>query len=388
MKEQIRKFNEDDANNYDKFMKYASKLYKAVITDGLGSKPFITAGDFLGFAPRAIALRAILPAYNVAAGYFKDFRTRFLFSFHTLFIGGNPFRAPSLFLMLPYLEKTTGVHFSYGGMYALVEAMVKVFKELGGKLVLNTPVEEILVRNKVAYAVKVKGEVEEADIVVSNAHFAHTYKDLIPEEKRSRLKNKAIMKKAYGMSCFLIYLGVKKQYTQLKHHTLILSERYKELITDIFDRKILADDFSIYLHAPTRTDASMAPEGCDSLYVLIPTPNLAGNINWNQETPIFTKKILDFLQYKFGLDDLQQNIEVQRTFSPADFARERNNYLGAAWSLEPKLTQIANFRPHNRSEEFKNLYLVGVSTHPGGGVPGVLLSAETTEKLIIKDHKL
>ncbi len=388
MKEQIRKFNENDALNYDKFMKYASKLYKAVITDGLGSKPFISARDFLGFAPRAIALRAILPAYNVAAGYFKDFRTRFLFSFHTLFIGGNPFRAPSLFLMLPYLEKTTGVHFSYGGMYSLVEAMVKVFKELGGKLVLNTPVEEILVRNKVAYGVKVKGEVEEADIVVSNAHFAHTYKDLIPEQKRSRFKNKAIMKKDYGMSCFLIYLGVKKQYTQLKHHTLILSERYKELITDIFDRKILADDFSMYLHAPTRTDPSMAPKGCDSLYVLIPTPNLAGKVNWNEETPIFTKKVLDFLQYKFGLEDLQQNIEVQRTYSPADFARERNNYLGAAWSLEPKLTQIANFRPHNRSEEFKNLYLVGVSTHPGGGVPGVLLSAETTEKLIIKDHKL
>jgi phytoene desaturase len=188
------------------------------------------------------------------------------------------------------------------------------------------------------------------------------------------------------MSSFLLYIGTKKQYPQLLHHTLILSKRYKDLIKDIFDNKILADDFSMYLHVPTRSDSGMAPEGCESMYLLIPVPNLAADIDWKSEAPKFTEKILKFMEEDFGLEGLRENIEVLETFTPEDFQSQRNNYLGAAWSLEPSLLQIANFRPHNRSEEFKNLYLVGASAHPGGGVPGVLLSAETTEKVILADH--
>lgn len=385
MQDQIAKFNKDDAKNYPKFLKYSSKLYKAVITDGLGSKPFITAWDFISFIPRALVLRGVLPAYFVTARYFKDFRTRFVFSFHTLFIGGNPFRAPSLFLMLPYLEKEQGVWFSKGGMYSLVEAFVKVFLEIGGEIHYNCEVSKIITKDKKAVGVEVNGKTYNADIIVSNAHFAHTYMDLIDQKERKIFTDKKIKNKNYSMSCFLIYIGVKKQYKEIFHHTLILSERYKPLITDIFDKKILAEDFSIYLHAPTRTDSSMAPEGCESMYVLIPVPNLKANVDWKVESATYTKKVLDFLENDFGLKDLQENIEVLRTFSPEDFKNQRNNFLGAPWSLEPSLFQIANFRPHNKSEEFKNLYLVGVSTHPGGGVPGVLLTAETTEKLIIKD---
>lgn len=385
MQSQIAKFNKKDAENYPKFLKYSSKLYKTVITDGLGSKPFVTAWDFISFIPRAVILKAILPAYFMTTRYFKDFRTRFLFSFHTLFIGGNPFRAPSLFLMLPYLEKAEGVWFSKGGMYSLVEAFVKLFTELGGKLVLNSEVEEIIIKDNKAVGIISKGQEYYTDIIVSNAHFANTYMNLIPKEKRKKFTDKKIKSKAYSMSSFLIYLGVKKQYPELLHHTLILSERYKELIKDIFDKKILAKDFSMYLHVPTRTDSSMAPENSESMYLLIPVPNLQAEINWEVESEKYTKRILDFMENDFGLTDLQKNIEVIRTFSPLDFQNVRNNYLGAAWSLEPSLFQIANFRPHNRSEEFKNLYLVGVSTHPGGGVPGVLLTAETTEKLILQD---
>lgn len=385
MQKQIEKFNTKDAKNYPKFLNYSSKLYKTVITDGLGSKPFTNLWDFVSFIPRAIMLKAILPAYFMTARYFKDFRTRFLFSFHTLFIGGNPFRAPSLFLMLPFLEKKEGVWFTKGGMYSLVEAFVKVFKDLGGELFLNSEVEEIIIKDKKAVGVVVGGKEHYADIIVSNAHFAHTYKDLIPEEKRKKITNKKISSKHYSMSCFLIYIGVKKQYPELLHHTLILSERYKGLIKDIFDKKILADDFSMYLHVPTRTDEEMAPKNSESMYILIPTPNLDAKIDWEVQSEKYTRRILDFMENDFGLKDLQKNIEVIRTFNPLDFQNVRNNYLGAAWSLEPSLFQIANFRPHNRSQEFKNLYLVGVSTHPGGGVPGVLLTAETTEKLIMKD---
>lgn len=388
MKQQLKKFNENDSLNYDKFMEYSKELYKAVIVDRLGSQPFITFSDMLGFLPRALKLNALSPVYKTVSKYFSDFRSRFMYSFHTLFIGGNPFRAPNVFLMLPYLEKEGGVWFSYGGMYSLVEALVKLFKELGGDLILDSEVEEILIENKKAVGVKVNGKEEKADIIISNGHFAHTYKDLIKKEYRKIWTDRKIEKKQYSMSCVVIYLGVKKQYTQLKHHTLILSERYKELLDDIFDKKVLADDFSMYLHAPTRTDSSMAPKGCESLYVLVPVPNLAGKTNWDKDWKKYSDKVVDFLQNDFGLEGLRENLEVYEVFTPKDFEEQRNNYLGAAWSLEPSLLQIANFRPHNVSEEFKNLYLVGVSTHPGGGVPGVMLSAETTEKIIVKEHNL
>ena len=190
------------------------------------------------------------------------------------------------------------------------------------------------------------------------------------------------------MSAFLLYIGAKKQYPQLLHHTLILSPRYKELVRDIFDNRILPDDFSMYLHAPTRTDPKMAPKGHESMYVLIPVSNLSGDIDWDQRTLPYTEKILDFLEKDFGLKDLRKNIEVLETFTPVDFKINRNSYLGSPWGFEPKLTQTAFFRPHNRSEDIKNLYFVRAGTHPGAGLPGVLLTAETTEKVISQDFDM
>ena len=187
------------------------------------------------------------------------------------------------------------------------------------------------------------------------------------------------------MSAFLLYLGVRKKYPQLKHHTLILSERYKGLVNDIFDNKVLPDDFSMYLHIPSQTDPSMAPEGCESIYVLIPVPNLESGINWEKTKQTYTRKVLTFLEDDFGLIDLRRSIEVLETFTPSNFKKQRNNHLGSAWGVEPKLTQTAYFRPHNRSEDIYNLYFVGANTHPGAGVPGVLLTAETTVKLVVKD---
>ena len=180
-----------------------------------------------------------------------------------------------------------------------------------------------------------------------------------------------------------MYLGVKKQYPEILHHTLILSERYKELVTDIFDRKILPDDFSMYLHAPTRSDPNMAPKGHESMYVLIPTPNLLANTNWDEIKKPYADKVLKFLEEEFGLKDLRKNIEVLEIFTPKDFEEKRNNYLGSAWGVEPTILQTAQFRPGNKNEDIKNLYIVGASTHPGAGVPGVLLTAEATERAIV-----
>lgn len=384
MKAQMAQFSRHDADNYDRFINYTRQLYDAVITDGLGSAPF-GMNTLFQFLPKALRLKALQPAYRVVSKFFEDRRNRFAFSFHPLFIGGSPFRAPAVYLMIPYLEKAGGVWFSKGGMYSLVQAFESLFLENGGEVHTNSEVSEIVIRNRKAVGVIANSEFHQADLVVSNAHFAHTHLDLIKPEHRPKRRERRVKNMAYSMSSFLMYIGVRKQYPQLKHHTLILSERYKELVSDIFDRKILPDDFSMYLHVPTRTDASMSPEGSESMYVLIPVPNLNGDTDWKEMAQPYAQKILAFLEEDFGLEGLREHIEVLKLFTPDDFQTQRNNYLGSAWGLEPRLTQSASFRPSNRSREINGFYMVGASTHPGAGVPGVLLTAEATEKAIMDD---
>ncbi|RMH93075.1 MAG: phytoene desaturase, partial [Calditrichaeota bacterium] len=330
MKAQMAQFNPRDAQNYDRFMAQARELYKAVIDDGLGSRPFDNWSTMLNFLPRALKLKALLPAYRFAANYFKDFRHRFAFSFHPLFIGGSPFRSPAVYQMIPYLEKAGGVWFTRGGMYSVVQALERLFRELGGTVYTSHEVETITVENGRATGVVANGHHFAADAVASNADFKHTYGKLLDSRYRKKWNNRRLEKVGYGMSAFLLYLGVKKQYPRLLHHTLILSERYRELVRDIFDRRILPDDFSMYLHVPTRTDASMAPPGCESMYVLIPVANLSGGINWETMAEPFAQKVLDFLEHDFGLEGLQEAIEVKEIFTPLDFQRVRNNVLGAA----------------------------------------------------------
>ncbi len=385
MKSQMAAFNAADGRSYDRFMQNCREIYQAVIVEGLGATPFMELRTLLAFAPRALKLRAFYPAHFLVSRYFRDARHRFAFSFHPLFIGGNPFRAPSVYLMIPYLEKAGGVWFSRGGMYSLVRAFEKVFRESGGTIETHAEVTEIIIKNGQANGVIAKGRFYPADAVVSNADWAHTNKKLIKPEHRRRWTDRKIEKLDYSMSAFLLYIGVRRQYSQLLHHTLILSKRYRELIADIFDRKILPDDFSMYLHAPARTDPSMAPPGCESLYALIPVPNLAAGIDWQARATAYAEKILIFLEEDFGLNDLRANIDVLEIFTPENFKIKQNAHLGSAWGVEPKLTQTAYFRPHNRSEDIANLYFVGAGTHPGAGIPGVLLTAEATEKLVVAD---
>jgi phytoene desaturase len=290
--------------------------------------------------------------------------------------------------MIPYLEREAGVWFSRGGMYSLVQAFEKLFLELGGIIRTNAEVQEIIVREGTARGVRVAGEVHDADIVVSNGDVPWVYKNLIaPEHRTHRWTDRAIDKLHISMSVFLLYIGVRKKYPQLKHHTLIISKRYRELVKDIFEKKTLPEDFSMYLHVPTRTDPSMAPEGSESIYLLVPVPHLGASIDWAVAAGPFRDRILSFLEEEFGLEDFRSNIEVLETFTPVDFKEQLNAHLGNAFSIEPRLTQSAIFRPHNRSEEVRGLYFVGAGTHPGGGVPGVLLGAEATEACILEDNK-
>jgi phytoene desaturase len=387
MKAQMRRFDAGDADRYDAFMEAIRPVYEAVITDRLGAQPFDTVRSMLDFAPRALRLKAYLPVATYARRFFRDFRHRFLFSFHPLFLGGNPFRAPSVYIMIPYLEKEQGVWFARGGMYALVEAFARLFEEQGGILRTGMEASEIVVEHGRAVGVQAGGHFFPADLVVSNADVAHTYRDLVRPAHRRRWTDRRIEGLDYTMSCFLLYLGVRRQYPQLRHHTLILSHRYEALLHDIFERKVLADDFSMYLHAPTRTDPAMAPPGCESLYVLVPVPNLRAGIDWGERAAPFAEKILDFLE-AWGLEGLRRHLDVVRMFTPVDFAYELNAFEGNAFSIEPKLSQTAYFRPHNRSEDVDRLYFVGAGTHPGAGVPGVLLSAEATEACIRRDFAL
>ena len=387
MREQMARFNVRDSRRYDAFIEASRKLYEAVMVQGLGARPFMDWATMLSFVPAALRLKALLPAYHFASLYFKDFRHRFIYSFHPLFIGGNPFRAPAVYQMIPYLEKLGGIHYSKGGMYSLVRSLEKLFLDQGGIIHTGRPVEEILVSDHRAKGVRIGKEEWPADLIISNADFIHTYQALIKAEHRKKWTDRRLQRLDYSMSAFLIYLGLKKRYPQLRHHTLMLSHRYRGLVADIFDHKVVPDDFSLYLHAPTRSDDSMAPPECESLYVLAPVANLLGGQNWSSLAEPFSMAILQHLQHHFGLEDLQQNIAVKKIFTPEDFKQKQNAWYGSAWGVEPKLSQTAIFRPHNRSEDVQGLYLVGASTHPGAGLPGVLLSAEATEWTIQNDMK-
>ncbi len=387
MREQMGRFNVQDAARFDAFMEEVRPIFDTVIGDRLGSKPFDTMGTMLGFLPRMAKLKAYWPVTTFVNRFFKDFRHRFLFSFHPLFVGGNPFYTPSIYLMIPFLEREGGVWFTRGGMYSLVEAMERLFKELGGTVRTRAEVTKIRVSEGRAVGVEAGGEFFPGELVVSNADVGHTYKHLIEKEHRNRWTDRKVERTDFTMSCFLLYMGTKKQYPQLKHHTLILAERYKDLLKDIFDKKILPDDFSMYLHVPTRTDPHMAPDGSESMYVLVPVANNQSGLDWKSLKDDFADKVLTFLE-EWGMDGLKENLEVLHLFTPDDFQSQLNAMHGNAFAIEPKFTQTAWFRPHNRSEDVPGLYLVGAGTHPGAGVPGVFLSAETTYGSIAEDHDL
>jgi phytoene desaturase len=262
--------------------------------------------------------------------------------------------------------------------------MGKLIHELGGKVHLNAEVAEILVNGRTVSGIRMAdGSVHRADHIVSNADVAFTYRSLIPEVYRRKFKNRRVEGMKYSMSLFVIYFGTKKRYldTGLAHHNIILGDRYKGLLSDIFNKQKLVDDFSLYLHMPTITDPSLAPEGGETFYVLSPVPHLGSGTNWTKMARPYRNAIMQFLEDNY-LPDLQENIIAEHYIDPLHFQNTLNSYRGSAFSVQPILTQSAWFRPHNRSEDFDNLYFVGAGTHPGAGLPGVLSSSIIVERLI------
>jgi phytoene desaturase len=382
---EIAKFEPRDVQGYRSFLADTKRIYERAFAD-LADQPFLTLGGFLGVAPELARFGAQRSVYSFVSRYFRNPQLRMVFSFHPLFIGGNPFRASAIYSIVPYLERLGGVHFTPGGMYSLVEAMERLFRTLGGEVLCGMPVEQILLHERRTTGVRLEdGTALQADVVVANSDVATTYLNLLPASSRSKTVTRRLTNYHYSMSCYLLYLGINRQYGHLRHHTIIMPDRYRKLIHEIFDGQGIPDDLALYLHVPSKTDPSMAPAGCESLYVLAPVPNLAHGIDWEQEAPAFRNKIIHFLEQEAGLEGLEASIMTERAFTPLDFASELRSYLGAAFSIEPTLFQSAYFRPHNRSNDINGLYFVGAGTHPGAGIPGVLLSANITSRLVIED---
>jgi phytoene desaturase len=303
-------------------------------------------------------------------------------SFHPLFVGGNPFRVTAVYSMIAFLEREFGVHCAIGGTGAIVKAMVNLIEGQGGEVRCGADVAEITSSKGRATGVRLKdGEWVAGDIVVSNACTAETYANLLPGGGKRRWTRAKLARARYSMSLVVWYFGTSRKFPDVPHHTILMAPRYKDLLTDIFDRKILADDMSLYLHRPTATDPSLAPAGCDCFYVLSPVPNQDSGLDWpaiaGSYRASMARRISETLMPGF-----EQHILTQRLVTPDDFEHRLQSYKGAAFGMEPTLLQSAWFRPHNKSEELENLFLVGASTHPGAGIPGVLSTARVLDAVV------
>jgi phytoene desaturase len=377
---QINKFNPDDVAGYLEFATKSKAIFDRAFID-LADKPFSSFTDMIRVAPDLIRLRSQESVYQLVSRYVKDESLRQVFSFHPLLVGGNPFTSSSIYAMIHYLERKWGVHFAMGGTGALVNGLLRLFTEMGGKIRLNARVEQLLIEDGTARGVRLStGEDIPTKIVVSNADVANFYKKAVPAASRKKWTDRKLDKMRYSMSLFLIYFGTDRTYPDLAHHSIVLTERYRELLEDIFQKKILADDFSLYLHAPTRTDPSLAPPGCECFYVLSPVPHLGGDVDWNAVKDRYADAILASLEKL--CPDLRKHIVSKLVWTPLDFEMQLDAHLGSAFQFEPILTQSAWFRPHNVSEGIKNFFLVGAGTHPGAGIPGVLSSAKLLERVL------
>ncbi|HEY0427398.1 MAG TPA: phytoene desaturase [Pyrinomonadaceae bacterium] len=380
--EQIRRIAPDETENYKRFAKDLSEIYRVGFE--LIDKPFSSVWDMLKVVPEMIKLRSDRSVYTFASRYFQNEKLREAFSFHPLLIGGNPFKATSIYAMIHELEQKFGVWFAMGGTGALVRALGDLFLDAGGEIFTEAEVSEILIdeRARRAKGVRMKtGEIIEADAVVSNADIAFTYLNLIPKKFRRKYTDEKIKRMSYSMSLFVVYFGTDRKYENMAHHEILMGARYRGLLEDIFDRKILAEDFSLYLHRPTATDASLAPEGCDSWYVLAPVPHLGANIDWRAKARPYRDSIIGYLE-KHYMPELSKHIISEHHIDPLHFEGTLNSYLGSAFSIEPTLLQSAYLRPHNKSEDIENLYFVGAGTHPGAGLPGVMSSGKIVANMI------
>jgi phytoene desaturase len=383
MRDQIARLAPADLEGYERFLAHSERIYR-VGFELLGHVPFSRPSDMARAVPSMMALESWRTVYDLVAKYVKDEKLRQVLSFHPLLVGGNPFSCSSIYSLICFLEREHGVWFAMGGTGELVRGLVRLIEKLGGALRLGTEVTEITVEDGRATGVRLSDRTRlPADVVVSNADSAWTYRHLVRPEHRRTWTDRRLDRARYSMSLFVWYFGTRRRYDDVAHHTILLGPRYRALLDDIFESKVLAEDFSLYLHRPTATDPSMAPEGCDAFYVLSPVPHLDGGVDWTRKSEPYRRAIERTLADTV-LPDLSTNVVTSRVLTPRGFLHDYLSMKGAAFGLEPVLRQSAYFRPHNESEELDRLYLVGAGTHPGAGLPGVLSSARVLD-LVVPD---
>ncbi len=381
MRAEVARIAPGDVDGYERFLRTSQRIFEVGFEE-LGDQPFDSWLDMARVAPDLIRLEGYRTVWSLACKHVTDPRLRVVLTFQSLLVGGNPFATTSVYCLIAFLERRWGVHFPIGGTGALVRGLVSLIEGQGGSVMCGAGVAQIAVEGGRATGVQLEsGQQLDADVVVSNADSAWTYRHLIAPEHRKRWTDRRIEKARYSMSLFVWYFGTTKRYDGVAHHTIVLGPRYRELLGDIFDRKVLADDFSLYLHRPTATDPSLAPDGCDAFYVLSPVPHLESGTDWSTAAEPYRRAVQARLEEKL-LPGLSGCIATSRLLTPQDFQDTLSSFRGAAFGLEPVLTQSAWFRPHNRSEDIDRLYLVGAGTHPGAGLPGVLSSARILDRVV------
>ena len=374
---EIRRFSDDDADGYLKLLDQSKKVYDVAFKQ-LVHRPFTRIWDMAKQVPALIILKCYKTVSQMVNSHLKHPLIRQAFSIHPLLVGGNPFKTTAIYSLIHYLERRWGVFFCMGGTGKLVDELGALMARQGINIVLNADVDEITVINKKATGVRLSNNSNiDADLVVFGGDPETCYQHLLPKAKFN-LPN---IKKQYSMGLYVLYFGTRKLYPDVAHHSIWMGPRFKELLSEIFDAKQMSDDFSLYVHRPTATDKSFAPEGCESFYVLCPVPNLQGNVDWSSEAERLRDRIVNALEETI-LPELSSVIEEVFWMTPEDFAKDYRSMHGAGFSIEPRLTQSAWFRFHNRDSAIANLYFVGAGTHPGAGLPGVVSSAKVVEELL------
>jgi phytoene desaturase len=381
MRQEVLRIDPTAGPGYAAFMAEADLCYELGF-EALGSQSFDRLGDLFKALPSMVRMKGWRSLHDMVATHLKHPKLRQAMSLQALLIGGNPFSVTCVFSLINALERRFGVHWAMGGTGALVKGLVDLIESMGGSLRTGAEVRRIEVSGGRACGVTLaNGETIAADIVVCNSDTAWTYKNLIEPQHRKVWTDAKVEKGKYSMSLFVWYFGTNKRFDDVPHHMMLLGPRYEALLKDIFKKHHLADDFSLYLHRPTATDPAMAPEGCDTFYVLAPVPNLQSGTDWAQQAEPYRAAIAKALEATV-LPHLSEHLTVSQMMTPQEFQDNLLSYQGAAFGLEPLLLQSAWFRPHNLSEDIQNLFMVGASTHPGAGIPGVLMSAKALETVL------
>ena len=382
MEKEIKKFSEKDYEGYNKLVKFTEKIFDKGFTD-LSDKPFNNFSFMIKQIPSLLNLKSYKSVYGLVSNYISNEKLRRVFSMHPLLVGGNPFTTTSIYALILFLEKKWGIHYSMGGTGSVVKALENLMEEENIRIIKDAEVTEIISKNKDVKAVKInKSKIIDCDYVVCNSDPPNVYKNLIKSKDNYNFLFKQKMKRMdYSMGLFVYYFGSKKQYKNVAHHTIYFGKSYEEHLEKIFEKKVLSEDISYYLHRPSATDPNMSPNGQDAFYVLVPVPNNLSNISWSNEGEKFKDLILDKMD-KSVLPGIKENVVSDFYLTPDYFEKDLATLHGSGFSIQPKFSQSAYFRFHNQSEVFDNLFFVGAGTHPGAGMPGVISSAKVLDKIL------